>query len=115
MFAITFFTSCESNPGNHVEDKATLEDVRRKNLQENPDKNNLQKKYDAVLLKLDSLTAYNEELTNKHSADISKITKTKAEVHRLLLIDKLTVDEKLKAESLISAMDSVLNKIIVNK
>jgi hypothetical protein len=96
--------------------KETINDTHSTQLQDryisnDSDKNTLQKKFDGVLLKFDSLTVYNTKLAEKYSDDLLKITKTKSEINRILLHDKLTTEEKFKAERLINHIDSVLKYI----
>jgi hypothetical protein len=111
--------SCQSNSDTEIDkNKSDIQDARTKALQDkyvstDPEKNSLQKQFDAVLLKFDSLTVYNEKISDRSTEAISKLTKTKAEVNRILLRDKLTPEEKQEAKKLINEMNNTLN--VINK
>lgn len=68
-------------------------------------KNELQRSFDASLARLDSLTGYNNEIEGKLTESNSEISKLKGQISSILRKQKLTAEEKRKAETLISELN----------
>lgn len=110
---LLFFCSCRNDT---KKEPTTVEQERTKVLQDkyistDSEKNDLQKKFDAVLTRMDSLTVYNKGIEDKYPESFLKITKAKSETHLILLREKLTPEEKHKVTKLINEMDNDLNTI----
>ncbi len=72
-------------------------------------KNELQKSYDASLSRLDSLTGFNNELEGKLTDRNTEISKLKGQIGGILKKEKLTENEKKKAQSLITELNDKIN------
>ena len=72
-------------------------------------KNELQKSFDASLARLDSLTGYNNELEGKLTERSSEITKLKGQINGILRKQKITAEERKKAEELIGQLNEKIN------
>lgn len=110
---LLMFSSCRSET---KAEPTTVQQERTEALQDkyistDPEKNDLQRKFDAVLTRMDSLTVYNKSIEDKYPESFLKITKAKSETHLILLRDKLTPEEKHKATKLINEIDNALNTI----
>lgn len=74
-------------------------------------KNELQKSFDASLSRLDSLTGYNNEIEGKLTARTSEITKLKGQINGILRKQKITAEEKKKAEELIAELNTKIGNL----
>lgn len=72
-------------------------------------KNELQKSFDASLSRLDSLTGYNNEIEGKLTERNSEITKLKGQISGILRKQKITAEERKKAEELISELNTKIS------
>ncbi len=69
-------------------------------------KNELQKSFEASLSRLDSLTGYNNEIEGKLTERNSEITKLKGQISGILRKQKITAEERKKAEELIAELNT---------
>jgi peptidoglycan hydrolase CwlO-like protein len=74
-------------------------------------KNELQKSFDAALNRLDSLTGYNNELEGKLSERNTEISKLKGQINSILKKQRLTEDERKKAQSLIAELNDKISHL----
>jgi chromosome segregation ATPase len=74
-------------------------------------KNELQKAFDAAVIRLDSLSGYNNELEEKISERNSEIDKLKKQIKSFLGKAKLTEEEKEKSESLIIKLNDKIDDL----
>ncbi len=68
-------------------------------------KNELQRSFDASLARLDSLTGYNNEIEGKLTESNSEIVKLKGQIGSILRKQKITAEERKKAEELIAELN----------
>lgn len=69
------------------------------------DKGQVQKNFDNALVRLDSLSGYNTKVQGMLTGRQNDIAKLKTQIRGILRKEKLTVDEKKKAEELIAQMN----------
>lgn len=74
-------------------------------------KSELQKSFDAALGRLDSLTGYNNELEGKLSERNTEISKLKGQINSILKKQRLTEDERKKAQSLIAELNDKISNL----
>jgi len=74
-------------------------------------KNELQKSFDAAVIRLDSLTGYNNELEGKLSERNSEIQKMKNQIAAKLKKERLTEREKKELASQIGDLNSKINNL----
>lgn len=74
-------------------------------------KNELQKSFDAAVIRLDSLTGYNNELEGKLSERNSEITKMKNQIAAKLKKERLTEREKKELAGQISDLNAKINNL----
>jgi len=74
-------------------------------------KNELQKSFDASLSRLDSLTGYNNEIEGKLTDRNSEISKLKGQISGILRKQNITVEERKKAEALISELNEKIGNL----
>jgi len=74
-------------------------------------KNELQKSFDAAVIRLDSLTGFNNELEGKLSDRNSEIDKLKKNIKSYLGKAKLTEAEKKKAQGMIAELNDKINNL----
>lgn len=74
-------------------------------------KNELQKSFDAAVIRLDSLTGYNNELEGKLSERNSEISKLKNQIAAKLKKERLTEREKKELAAQITELNSKINNL----
>ena len=74
-------------------------------------KNELQKSFDAAVIRLDSLTGYNNELEGKLSERNSEIGKLKTQIAAKLKKDKLSEKEKVELRGQIAELNTKINNL----
>lgn len=74
-------------------------------------KNELQKSFDAAVIRLDSLTGYNNELEGKLSERNSEISKLRNQIAAKLKKERLTEREKKELASQISELNTKINSL----
>lgn len=89
-----------------------FEKLRIQYLDVDSAKNEIQKDYDAVLVRLDSLTEFNEELEEKLIKGTSEVSKLKGEIGKILTNRTLTPAESKKVKSLIGKLNEKVNGLI---
>lgn len=110
---IIILCSCQhqnKNEPNKSED-LELKALQDKYVSADSEINTLRKKFDAALLKHDSLTAYTENIEVKFEKESYQIRKLKQKINLALLRQTMTNTEKLSADSLIHNLDSLVESI----
>lgn len=74
-------------------------------------KNELQKSFDAAVIRLDSLTGHNNELEGKLSERNSEISKLKGQIASKLKKERLTEKEKVELRSQIQELNDKINNL----
>lgn len=74
-------------------------------------KNELQKSFDAAVIRLDSLTGHNNELEGKLSERNSEIAKLKGQIAAKLKKDRLSEKEKVELKSQIQELNDKINNL----
>lgn len=74
-------------------------------------KNELQKSFDAAVIRLDSLTGHNNELEGKLSERNSEIAKLKGQIASKLKKERLTEKEKVELRSQIQELNDKINNL----
>lgn len=89
-----------------------IEELRIQYLDVDSAKNEIQKDFDAVMVRLDSLTEFNEELEEKLSNKASEISKLRGEIGGVLKKHSLTTDESEKVKALIGRLNGKVDGVI---
>jgi hypothetical protein len=74
--------------------------------------NEVQKLFDAALIKYDSLATYDDELEGKLNDGISEVSKLKSQITEILKNRQLSEAERSKAQKLINDLNGAINKLI---
>jgi peptidoglycan hydrolase CwlO-like protein len=75
------------------------------------DKSQVQKNFDNALVRLDSLTGYNNKVQGMLTGRQNDITKLKVEIRNILKKEKLTEGEKKKAEELVGQLNEKISSM----
>ena len=87
-----------------INNEKRIEELSKQYLNVDSAKNQIQIEYDAVLVRLDSLTEFNEELEEKLMKKTSEVSKLKEEIGHLLSKPVLTSEESTKVRLLIGKL-----------
>jgi hypothetical protein len=87
-----------------------IEELRIQYLDVDSAKNEID--YDAVLVRLDSLTEFNDELDEKLIKGTSDVSKLKGEIGKILTHRTLTLAESTKVKSLIERLSGKVDGLV---
>lgn len=94
-----------------INNERRIEEFSKQYLNVDSAKNVIQIEYDAVLVRLDSLTEFNEELEEKLMKKTSEVSKLKGKIGEILTKPVLTPEESIKVTLLIGKLNGEVDKL----
>jgi chromosome segregation ATPase len=95
-----------------INNERRIEELSKQYLEVDSAKNVIQIEYDAVLVRLDSLTEDNDELEEKLMSKTSEVSKLKGEIGQILTKRTLTQEESKKVKSLIGKLNEKVDGMV---
>lgn len=91
-----------------INNERRIEELSKQYLNVDSAKNQIQIVYDAVLVRLDSLTEFNEELEGKLMKKTSEVSRLKEEIGKIMAKPVLTSEESVKVKLLIGKLGGLV-------
>jgi hypothetical protein len=95
-----------------INNERRIEELSKLYLNVDSAKNQVQIVYDAVLVRLDSLTEENYELEEKLIRKTSEVSKLKGEIGKILAKPILTLEESTKVKLLIGKLNREVDRLV---
>jgi dGTP triphosphohydrolase len=98
-----------------INNERRIEELSKQYLNVDSAKNQIQIEYDAVLVRLDSLTEFNEKLEEKLIKKTSEASKLKEEIGKIMAKPVLNSEESVKVKLLIGKLNGVVDRLVKGK